>query len=105
MKFKMKVHLNESSTKIFNLDEESFYVEEEGNKLCFNNTYEDRFNTLISLFSLKNEWVKDENKKGVYELIFENNENVDLYNFSDEFPDNWFLFNSYIYNLVGEVYE
>ena len=105
MKFTMRVQLCGCSTKIINLDEETFYVEEDGERLHFNSSYEERFNTLISLFTIKNEWVNEVNVGGEYELMFENNGKMECFSFSSELPDNWFLFNSYLYNLVGDDYE
>ena len=56
------------------------------------------FNTLISLYSLRERWKKIECFAPVYKISFEN----EIYEFDfNNLPDNFCLFLSYISRLVG----
>lgn len=105
MKFKMKEIFQDGTVRKFNLDEECFYVEENGNKISFNSTYESRFNTLISLFSLKNEWKEYYSEYDECILTFDDKDKMQCFSFSNIFPDNWALLNCYLHNLMGDKYE
>ncbi len=57
------------------------------------------FNTLISLYSLKESWKKKECTNVTYRITFEN----DSYEFDGvNLPDNFYMFLGYISRLVGE---
>lgn len=64
------------------------------------------FNTLISLFSLKDSWKKKSAFNEIYWVIFENGVEKEEYKFNiNNLPDNWLLFISYINRLVGDYSE
>ena len=100
MRLVMKINAPESASTIINIDEECVYIESSSDKLLIDTKYEDRFNTLISLFALKNEW-STSSDYSMYEILFEKDGNIENYSFN-EVPDNWLLFNSYIVRLVGD---
>lgn len=60
------------------------------------------FNTLVSLFSLKEKWVKKEIYTPLYKVIFEQNRKVEIFEFGIDVPENWDFFIAYIRKLVGE---
>lgn len=61
------------------------------------------FNTLIALFSLKNNWNKKECLNPVYKIVFENGEKQEIYLFDvSNVPNNFVMFTNYINRLVGE---
>lgn len=62
----------------------------------------DCFNTLISLFSLKDSWCMNNCYHPFYQIEFVNDDVVEEYNFDSDVPDNFSLFQSYIDKLVGE---
>lgn len=99
MRLVMKINAPESVSTIINIDEECVCIESSSDKLLIETKYEDRFNTLVSLFALKNEWSKSSDHS-MYEILFEKDSDVEKYSFN-EAPDNWLLFNSYIVRLVG----
>ena len=94
----------DEQSKIFFLDEDSFFAEENDKRINFDSTYEQRFNTLISLFSMKNGWKSEECLNPTYEVVFEDKDNIDSFSFCEEMQSNWFFFNSYIANLMGDYY-
>ena len=62
----------------------------------------DCFNTLISLFSLKDSWSINNCYNPFYQIEFVSNDIVEEYNFDSNVPDNFSLFQTYINKLVGE---
>lgn len=62
----------------------------------------DCFNTLISLFSLKDSWNIENCYHPLYQIEFVNDDVVEEYNFDSDVPDNFSLFQAYINKLVGE---
>lgn len=77
--------------KVYLLDNNDKQVLDVDSKTCFN--------TLISLYSLKESWQKKECLKWVYKISFEN----DVYEFDGvNVPDNFYMFLAYISRLVGE---
>lgn len=60
------------------------------------------FNTLISLFSLKESWISEKSGNPFYKIEFINGEYKEEYVFKDKFPSNFSFFNAYIYKLVGD---
>ena len=62
----------------------------------------DCFNTLISLFSLKDSWKNDICYNPFYQVEFVTDDVVEEYNFDSNVPDNFSLFQAYINKLVGE---
>ena len=63
----------------------------------------DCFNTLISLFSLKDSWNMSNCYHPFYQIEFVNDDIVEEYNFDSNVPDNFSLFQAYIAKLVGEL--
>lgn len=60
-------------------------------------------NTLICLFSLKNNWNKEECYEPVYKVVFENGNKQEVYFFDvSNVPDNFVMFQGCIDKLVGE---
>jgi hypothetical protein len=65
----------------------------------------DCFNTLISLFALKEKWEFNTSRDCVYTVIFNNKKDTETYSFSvNSLPDNWNVFLLYISRLVGEFH-
>ena len=75
-----------------------------GNEMqMLNSSKKECFNTLISLFSLKNSWDKKDCSNPVYKIVFENGERQDVYFFDAcNVPNNFVMFTNYINKLVGE---
>ena len=80
-------------------------------KICINEGKEEQvleidsktcFNTLISLFSLKEKWKKEEIVNPLYKVCFEMNGKIDVFEFEIDVPENWGFFMAYISRLVGE---
>lgn len=77
--------------KVYLLDNNDKQVLDVESKTCFN--------TLISLYSLKENWEKKECLNVVYSVTFDS----DTYAFdSVSVPDNFYMFLGYISRLVGE---
>ena len=61
------------------------------------------FNTLISLFSLKNNWIKKDCLNPIYRVDFECDGKKEIYVFDiASVPSNWLMFVGYISKLVGD---
>lgn len=103
-KVMLKINRNESSSLSMYLDENEVWIQEASDRLTINCSYEERFNSLLSLFSLKNEWENTSLEKGNYEIFFQNNDNVERYCFIDE-PSNFLMFMSYFSKLIGDNYD
>ena len=101
MKVVVKIVVAEGYDKFISLDEDEMWIEEANNKVLINCDYKDRFNSLISLFMLKNEWNLEEVIGPLYEVVFENNGVVEHYNFK-EAPDNFGMFMGYLVRLAGD---
>ena len=99
MKIIIKLNLPENSSKEIYLDENVFYIEE-NDRLEFDCKYEDRFNTLISLFACNKSWVSEDIEDPTYLVTFINKKEV-TYSF-DKAPSNWGMFMGYITKLVGD---
>ena len=78
------------------------YIECDNNVQSLNVSFRDCFNTLISLFSLKEDWVSEKCVNPVFKIEFINDDIKEEYAFKNEVPDNFNFFNAYINRLVGE---
>ena len=76
------------------------YVERMGEILKIETKYEDRVNSLISIFACKNSWVSQVN--GYYQVTFISKNGKEEYTFED-LPSNWELLMSYIVKLAGDI--
>ena len=72
MKVVVKFNSPERYSSFISLDENELWVEEKGEKLLIKSSYEDRFNVLISLFAMKNDWVETDELNSLYTVAFEN---------------------------------
>lgn len=79
-------------------------IGEKDNEEVLNVDFKECFNTLISLFALKNSWEKEECVNPIYQVNFIKEEQKEKFQFSIEnLPDNWSMFLSYISKLVGDA--
>ena len=62
----------------------------------------DCFNTLISLFSLKEGWVSEDCINPIYIVEFFSDKGKEKYDFRSNVPSNFAFFSAFIYRLVGE---
>lgn len=81
--------------KVYISEGEEEQVLDVDSKICFN--------TLISLFSLKDSWEKRKCPSCLYQVSFKNGGKIEIFKFDNKLPNNWSLFMSYISRLVGEV--
>lgn len=102
MKVVVKLNLQESFPKFIYLDENEMWIKEADNKQLIDINYKDRFNTLLSLFLLKKEWNNERSSNPSYEVMFEDNNSVEIYGF-EEMPDNFNMFLGYLAKLVGDL--
>ncbi|MBR3890714.1 MAG: hypothetical protein IKJ30_01415 [Bacilli bacterium] len=100
MKIVIQINLPETTSKTIYLDEDVFYIEEEGNKVSLNSSYENRFNTLLGLFSCKSTWKDMDLEDSIYNVTFID-EKEETFTFSKA-PGNWNMFMAYIDKLVGD---
>ena len=100
MRVVLKINSNEGYNKFICLDENEVVLKEGNENILIESKYEDRINSLISLFVLKNEWENLDVSVPAYEIIFENGENREIYKF-DTVPSNFSLFMGYIIRIVG----
>ena len=96
----LKLMEGNETSKIY-IDENEVRLEKEGEIVVFETTYENRFNTLVALFSCSKLWKKNTLNFPVYSVVICDKEE-NKYDF-DETPDNWNLFMGYIYRLIGEL--
>ena len=101
MKVVVKLIVPESYDKFIYLDEKEMAVEENNDRLVIETSYRDRINSLISLFALKKDWECKEGVTSLYNVMFENKGETQVYCF-DEMPVNWNMFMGYLYRLVGD---
>lgn len=101
MKVAIKLNPSEDFSKFIYIDEHEVFIQENDEKQVIETSYKDRFNTLISLFGLKNNWKNNSEGSPLYEIVFENNDNKEYYSFSN-IPDNFMMFMGYVVKLVGD---
>jgi len=101
MKVVIKLNFKETFSKFIYIDEQEVFIQENNERQIIETTYRDRFNTLISLFGLKNNWKNSKDSVPLYEIMFDNNDEQDYYTFSST-PDNFMMFMGYIAKLVGD---
>ena len=79
-------------------------LNEEGNEENLDVDFKESFNTLISVFSLKNSWKKEKCFNPVYQVNFVKENCKETFQFEVEnLPDNWSMFLAYISKLVGDA--
>ena len=87
-----------------------FNVIIETNKVVLNKRNEEQsldvdakecFNTLISLFSLKDSWELRACSNPLYKIEFEKDGEIEIYTFDSNIPENFDLFQAYINRLLG----
>lgn len=101
MRVVVKLNLQENLPKFIYLDENEIWIQEADNKQLIDSNYKDRFNSLLSLFVMKNDWNVLKSNNPICEIMFEKEENVQVYKF-DEVPDNFNMFMGYLSRLVGD---
>lgn len=100
MKIVIQINLPETTSRTIYLDEDVFYIEEEGNKVSLDTKSENRFNTLIGLFGCKSIWVDMGVEEPVYSVTFIDKKE-EYFSF-DSAPSNWNMFMGYLDKLVGD---
>lgn len=100
MKIVIQINLPETTSRTIYLDEDIFYIEEEGNRVSLDAKIENRFNTLIGLFSCKSTWKDMDLEDSIYNVTFID-EKEETFTFSKA-PGNWNMFMAYIDKLVGD---
>ena len=104
MKCKYCILDSEYVTSCVFIDDHGVYLEKLGETQKLNVSFESYFNTLISLFSLKSNWYRQECANPTYIVVFENKGNEEVFKFDlNTMPDNWDMFLGYINKLVGEA--
>ena len=101
----MKIINEEDFPDQIYLSEEKLEVSNEGNKILIDTDTEKRFSTLCSLFALKEDWKSETNLEAKYQIYFQDENSQQLFLFSDELPDNFITFMTYISRIVGDHYE
>lgn len=102
MKIVFKVSLPEQKEIIMYLSEDEFFIKEFNERVNITTSYEDRFNSLLSMFMLKNEWSTTNDNDYFYQVMFENNGVEEMYSFKDV-PDNFYMFMGYFGKLADEL--
>ena len=87
------------STSIVVIEKDKVILYENGVQEILDVDLSKCFNTLISLYSLKEDWKKTSNLNYIYRISFD--KEVYEYDLSD-IPENFLMFISYINRLVGE---
>lgn len=100
MKIVIQINLPETTSRTIYLDEDIFYIEEEGNRVSLDTKIENRFNTLIGLFGCKSSWNDMNVEEPIYSVSFIDNKE-EYFSF-DSAPGNWNIFMAYIDKLVGD---
>ena len=95
-----KMYPPEQQAYTISLSSEEMYVERMGEILKIETKYEDRVNSLISIFACKNSWVSQVN--GYYQVTFISKNGKEEYTFED-LPSNWELLMGYIVKLAGDI--
>ena len=101
MKVVVKLVIPEDYEKFICLDEKEMIIEENNERLLIETEYRDRINSLISLFAFKKEWEYTEEGTSLYNVMFEDKGEKQIYCFN-EMPVNWNMFMGYLYRLVGD---
>ncbi|MBR3890562.1 MAG: hypothetical protein IKJ30_00645 [Bacilli bacterium] len=93
--------IKENGTYELYLDKGVFVIKKGNQEIKIESNEQERVNTLISLFSLKSIWKKD-NVESDYQVSFYNKDSVDTFYFSNSFPSNWMIFLGSLEKLAGE---
>ena len=83
------------------IEKDRVYLKKGKEKQSLNVNFRDCFNTLISLFSLKESWHQVNCLDPFYQVEFEWDGCSEIYNFGGELPSNFYIFLAYINKLVG----
>lgn len=103
MKCKYFVISNNKVVSSVFIDSSKVVIKTEENEQTLDVTSKVCFNTLVSLFSLKDSWAFISCKEPVYQIEFEDNKGKKVYQFDFNFiPENFPMFLSYIAKLVGD---
>ena len=103
MKCKYFVISNNKVVSSIFIDSSKVVIKTEENEQTLDVTSKVCFNTLISLFSLKDSWSFVSCKEPVYQIEFEDNKGNNVYQFDFNcIPENFSMFLSYIAKLVGD---
>lgn len=100
MKVVIMFNLQEQQCKYIYIDEDNVFIMQNNQKQLLQTNEKERLKTLLSLFSIKEEWIKNENKDALYKILFVD-KSEEIYSFND-IPDNWITFMGYVYKLVGD---
>lgn len=85
------------------IDNSKVIIKREENEQTLDVTSKVCFNTLISLWSLKDNWSQVSCKEPLYQIEFEDDKGKNFYAFdANSIPSNFPMFLSYISRLVGD---
>jgi len=101
VKVVFKINIPETHNKLIYLDENEMFIEERDKKIIIKTSYEDRFNSLISLFALKNNLEERKDNNYLYKIMFEDNGIEKIYSYEQE-PSNFNIMMGYFVRLVGD---
>ncbi len=86
------------------IDEEKIFIKEDGVEVI-DSSKNERLDTLMVLFSLKDEWEHSNSETPMFSVFFDDGNNSSCYDFDlDSLPSNWFIFYTYLVRLVGSKY-
>lgn len=103
MKCKYFVISNNKVVSSVFIDSSKVVIKTEENEQTLDVTSKVCFNTLISLFSLKDSWPRFSCKEPIYQIEFEDNKGKKVYQFDFNcIPENFPMFLGYISKLVGD---
>ena len=84
------------------IEKDKVYIQNNTEKQALDMDSKACFNTLISLFSLKESWENKKCDRPIYKIEFENKGNTEIYLFDSEVPFNFSFFQAYVHKLVGD---
>ena len=85
------------------IERDKLFIIEGENKQQIDASSEKCFNTLISLFALKESWINRRPCKHPLCIVqFESNNKVEIFKFNNDMPDNFSFFVAFISKLVGD---
>lgn len=79
-------------------------IKKENNEQVFEVDLKESFNSLVSLFAIKNSWKKEVCVNPIYQVNFVKEDEKEIFQFNIEtLPDNWSMFLAYVSKLVGDA--
>jgi hypothetical protein len=103
MKCKYFVISNNKLVSSVLIDSSKVVIKTEDKEQTLDVTSKVCFNTLVSLFSLKDSWSHVSCKEPIYQIEFDDNKGKDVYTFDINcIPSNFSMFLGYISKLVGD---